>query len=184
MTAPQSTASSSTPSEFRFRPRFRGLAIAAVVLGALLSGIGALTLAGSTALYAAIGGLVGVALGGLYLLSPAWRLVVVVDEGSLSVRARSLVGGETRRFQLPWGEIERVVASADTHTCFVDGGDPSRSLLIPGHGANASYDIADKVALYRLIIARVPEPRIEWVPLIESAVASAPSSQSPGTAAQ
>ena len=41
----------------------------------------------------------------------------------------------------------RVVAAPTTHTCFVDGGAPERSLLVPGDGAPAPYDLEDREAL-------------------------------------
>src|SRR5690606_38756573 len=108
--------------------------------------------------YAMAGGAAGVVLGLLYLLSPAWRLMVLVDDDGFEV-----MRGRTPRFRLPWSEVVRVVASASTKTCFVDDGAPERSLLVPGPGASAPYDIEDKVALYEIIMERVALTRIEWV---------------------
>ena len=133
-----------------------------MAMGATLLVGGAVT-PGAAAGYAMIGGGAGVVLGLLYLLSPAWRLTVMVDEGGLAV-----VRGSKLRFRLPWTEVVRVVASASTKTCFVDGGSPERSLLVPGPGASAAYDIEDKVALYEVIIECVPLVRIEWVDLLET----------------
>jgi hypothetical protein len=134
----------------------------AMAMGATLVAGGAVT-PGAAAGYAMAAGGVGVVLGLLYLLSPAWRLTVLVDEESLAV-AR----GNTLRFRLPWSEVTRVVASASTKTCFVDGGSPERSLLVPGPGATATYDIEDKAALYEIIIEHVALARIEWVDLLET----------------
>jgi len=53
----------------------------------------------------------------------------------------------------------RVVASPATSSCFIDGGAPERSLLVPGDGAPAPYDIADRAALVEAILARVPATR-------------------------
>jgi hypothetical protein len=162
MPASPSTNSSTEAASFRFRPRFRNLALSAIAMGATLVAGGAF-MPGAAATYAMIGGAAGVALGLLYLLSPAWRMTVVVDEEGLAV-----VRGRTLRLRLPWNEVVRVVASASTKTCFVDGGSPERSLLVPGPGAPAAYDIEDKVALYEVIIECVPLVRIEWVDLLET----------------
>jgi hypothetical protein len=131
-------------------------------MGATLAA-GSLAMPAAAATYALIGGAAGVVLGLLYLLSPAWRLTVMLDEEGLAV-----VRGSTPRFRLPWNEVVRVVASASTKTCFVDGGSPERSLMVPGPGAPAAYDIEDKVALYEVIIECVPLVRIEWVDLLET----------------
>lgn len=131
-------------------------------MGATLVAGGA-AMPGVAAGYAMAGGAAGVVLGLLYLLSPAWRITVMVDDEGLAV-AR---GGKLR-FRLPWSEVVRVVASASTKTCFVDGGSPERSLLVPGPGASAAYDIEDKVALYEVILEHVPLVRIEWVDLLET----------------
>lgn len=149
-------------ASFRFRPRFRNLALSAIAMGATLAAGGAV-MPGAAASYAMIGGGAGVVLGLLYLLSPAWRLTVMIDEEGLAV-----VRGKSLRFRLPWAEVVRVIASASTKTCFVDGGTPERSLLVPGPGAPAAYDIEDKVALYEVIIECVPLARIEWVDLLET----------------
>lgn len=162
MPASPSTSSSTAAASFRFRPRFRNLALGAMAMGATLVVGGAVT-PGAAATYAMAGGGVGVVLGLLYLLSPAWRLTVMVDEDGLQV-----VRGHVLRFRIEWSEVARVVASASTRTCFVDGGAPERSLLVPGPGASAAYDIEDKAALYEVIIEHVPLTRIEWVDLLET----------------
>jgi len=147
----------------RFRPRLRGVAIGAILLGVGLLAAG-FALDADARLLAMIGGAIGVVLGALYLASPAWRLVVDVDDDGLEVRA-----GARRRFRLAWGDVVGVVASPSTHTCFVDGGAPERSLLVPGDGAPAAYDLEDKVALYDAIVAHVATDRIREVELLERA---------------
>jgi hypothetical protein len=134
-----------------------------MAFGATLVAGGLLT-TGAAMGYALIGGTAGVVLGLLYLLSPAWRLVVSVDNEALQVARGSHI-----RFRLPWDEVVQVVASPDTKTCFVDGGTPARSFLVPGLGATASYDIEDKDVLYAMIMEHVAPARIEWVDLVEHA---------------
>jgi hypothetical protein len=145
---------------FRFRPRYRNLAFAAIGLGGLLIGVGVIA-----AMAAAwIGGAIGLALGVLYLRSPAWRLAVHVDDDALEVTS----GGD-RRFRLAWPDVVEVVASARTSTCFVDGGAPARSLLVPGPGATAPYLIEDREDLYRAIVERVAADKVREVELLEKA---------------
>ena len=54
----------------------------------------------------------------------------------------------------------RVVASPTTNTCFVDGGTPEKSLLVPGVGAPAPYDIANRAALYDAIVMSVATDKL------------------------
>ena len=145
--------------EHRFRPRMRGLALSAM---ALALGLGALAaLAGNWTL-AALAAVVAIA-GVGYLRSPAWRLAVAVDDDGLEVGSPG-----RRRFRLAWGEVVRVVASPTTGTCFVDGGAPERSLLVPGDGAPAGYDLDDKPALFATILARMPAERVETVTRLDA----------------
>jgi hypothetical protein len=151
--------------QHRFRPRFRGVAWSAIGLGAAL-GVGGLVLgvSGSALIAIVVACAAGLGLGAAYLASPAWRLTVLVDDEALEVTA----GGE-RRFRLPWREVVRVIASPSTRTCFVDGGTPERSLLVPGDGASAPYDLEDKTALYDAILAHVPATIVREVTLLETA---------------
>jgi len=141
---------------FRFRPRFRGLAWSAVGVGGALGAVTIATLGG--ALLPLATGALGVVLGAAYLMSPVWRLEVVIDDEALEVRSAKGV-----KFRLAWGDVVKVVASPATHTCFVDGGSPERSLLVPGEGAPAPYDIEDKPALLDAILAHVDPARVEKV---------------------
>lgn len=122
---------------------------------------GALTAAaiavGGAALPIIAGG-IGILLGAGYLLSPTWKLEVVIDDAGLEVRSPT-----ASRFKLPWHDVVRVVSSPTTDTCFVDGGTPDRSLLVPGDGAPAPYDFADKPALCAAILAHVAPERVTTV---------------------
>lgn len=148
-------------SRHRFRPRYRGIAWTTIgvggTLGALAAGIGFAALPLAT-------GVIGVAFGAAYLASPTWRLEVVTDETGLEVRS-----SRRARFRLAWTDVVRVVASPSTNTCFVDGGAPERSLLVPGVGAPAPYDLEDRPALVATILAHVPPDRVETVETLEAA---------------
>src|SRR5687768_4542604 len=108
---------------YRFRPRYRGIALSAIGIGVLL--VVAPLVAGAGVRVLAIGGgAVGIVLGVLHLLSPAGKIVVHVGDDALEVPARG-----ARRFRLLWDDVAEVVASPSTKTCFVTGGTPDRSLL-------------------------------------------------------
>lgn len=113
-------------------------------------------------------GVLGVALGAAYLASPTWRIAVTIDDDGLAVGSP-----KRQRFRLAWSDIVRVVASPATSTCFVDGGAPERSLLVPGDGAPAPYDIADRKALVEAILAHVPADKVTTVASLEDANAPA-----------
>lgn len=147
---------------FRFKPRFRWLAVGALGLGGTLGTVSLVAL--GAALLPLATGAAGVVLGAGYLLSPAWKLEVVVDDEALEVRSP-----RASKFRLPWTDVKRVVASQLTHTCFVDGGTPEKSLLVPGDGAPAPYDIENKPELYAAILARVPRERVKEVPSLDTA---------------
>ncbi len=115
-------------------------------------------------------GMFGVGLGAAYLTSKTWKLHVVTDDEGLEVR-----DGKGTRFRLLWSEIVRVVASPSTTTCFVDGGIPEHSLLVPGDGAPAPYAISEREQLFATILAHVTPDRVETVESLERA----PSSQKP-----
>ncbi len=57
----------------------------------------------------------------------------------------------------------KVVSSPTTNTCFVDGGTPETSLLVPGDGAPAPYDIENKRALCDAILAHVAAEKVRTV---------------------
>lgn len=155
-----------TPRGFPFRPRYRGIAWTSIGLGGTVAAVSAVLGFVTVPLVA---GALGVALGAAYLRSPTWRLAVTVDDDGLAV------GSPDRpRFRLAWGDIVRVVASPTTSSCYVDGGAPERSLLVPGDGAPASYDIADRAALVEAILAHVPADRVQTVASLDEARSAAP----------
>ena len=143
------------PTRHRFRPRYRGVAWTAAVIGGSLA-----TVAASLGFLVVpmVTGAIGVAMGVAYLASPTWRLAVTVDDDGLEVGSPG-----RRRFRLAWGDVVRVIASPKTHTCFVDGGAPERSLLVPGADAPAPYDLEDRPALVAAILAHVPPERVTTV---------------------
>ena len=146
---------------FAFRPRYRGLAWSSIGVG---GGIAALAVALGAVTVPLVSGLVGIALGAAYLASPTWRIAVTVDEVGLRV------GSPRReRFALAWRDVVRVVASPTTQSCFVDGGAPERSLLVPGDGAPAPYDIADRGALFDAILAHVAADKVRTVESLDKA---------------
>ncbi len=108
-------------------------------------------------------GLLGVVLGAAYLASPTWRITVTVDDLGLTVGSP-----KRQRFHLPWADVVRLVASPSTSTCFVDGGKPELSLLVPGVGAPGPYDITDRKALVEAILAHVAADKVKIVESLES----------------
>jgi hypothetical protein len=147
---------------FRFRPRYKGLALSAMGVGGTLGVVSVVAL-GAAALPLATG-VMGVLLGTGYLLSPSWKLEVVVDDKALVLKSPK---GE--KFRIVWAEVKRVVASPSTKTCFVDVKDPRRNFLVPGDGAPAPYDIDDKEELYAAILDHIPKDKVEEVETIEAA---------------
>src|SRR5262245_20693197 len=152
---------SSGPARHRFRPRYRGVAWTATGIGGVLAVVSA-----SVGVFGVplLTGAIGVAMGAAYLASPTWRLAVTVDDDGLEVGT-----ARRRRFRLPWGDIVRVVAAPKAHACFVDGGAPERSLLVPGAGAPAPYDLEDRPGLVGAILAHVPPERVTTVESLEEA---------------
>lgn len=108
-------------------------------------------------------GALGITLGALYLASPTWQITVTIDDDSLTVGSP-----KRQRFRLPWHEVVKVIASPATSTCFVDGGAPERSLLVPGDGAPAPYDITDRKALVEAILAHVPADKVKTVASLDA----------------
>ncbi len=158
------------PRTFRFRPHYRGLALSALGVGGALS-VASVALLGAALLPLATG-IAGMALGAGYLVSPSWKLEVVVDEDGLEVRSPR----ETK-FRVAWGEVAKVISSPSTKTCFVDGGVPEKSLIVPGDGAPAPYDLENRAELYDAILAHVPADKVQTVETLEAAktVKPAPS---------
>lgn len=145
---------------FRFRPRYRGVALTSIGVGGSLGIVAAI--AGFVAIPLAAGA-IGVLLGGSYLASGTWRLRVAVDDDGFEVGTSQL-----RRFRLAWNEVVRVVVSESTNTCFIDGGAAEQSLLVPGVGAPAPYDIENRPALVAFVLAHVASEKIQHATTLES----------------
>ncbi|HEX7702122.1 MAG TPA: hypothetical protein VF403_15400 [Kofleriaceae bacterium] len=141
---------------FAFRPRYRGIALTSIGVGGTL-GVVAIASLGAALLPVATAAM-GIVLGAGYLMSPSWKLEVVTDDDALEVRSP-----KASKFRLLWTDVVKVVSSPTTHTCFVDGGEPARSLLVPGDGAPAPYDLADKQALCDEILRHVTPDKVETV---------------------
>jgi len=148
-------------SKHRFLPRYRGVAWTAVVISGTLTALAAAI--GFVAVPLATGAL-GLAAGAAYLMSPTWKLVVIADDDGLEVSSP-----RRRRFRIAWGDVVKVTASPTAHWCFVDGGTPEHSLLVPGDGAPAPYDLENRPALYAFIIAHVPADKVELAESLEQA---------------
>ncbi|RMH40037.1 MAG: hypothetical protein D6689_14925 [Deltaproteobacteria bacterium] len=155
-----------TATEFRFLPRYRAYAWTAIALGVATAVAALVGGARGRALWTAVGfGGGAAALAALYLRSPVWRYRLRVDD-----RGVELVDHHgDRRFLVEWTDVVRCVASPDTRTLALDGGGPERTVVVPGPGAPAPYDVADKDELYEAIVRRVPPERIERVDLVELA---------------
>jgi hypothetical protein len=141
---------------FRFRPRYRFVPFVLLAVSACLAGsalAGAVPGAGGT--IAVVFAVVGVAAALGYWLSPAWRLEVFVEPEALVIRR-----GDDVRLHLPWGEVLAVRHSPAHQTMLVDGGAPSRRLLVPGPDAPGPYRIEHREALCAAILARVPADRV------------------------
>ncbi len=166
-----------TARRFPLRPRFRGLAAAAIGIGVMLLAVAAgIALDGPSRLFCLVTGGAGVVLGGLYLMSPAWRLRVVADDHGLEVGTE-----REQRFRIDWREVCRVIASPSTKTCFIDTGRFETSFIVPGPGARAPYAIADRAALYEIVMAHAAAEVIVEVDLLErhAALAKRGSSNQP-----
>jgi hypothetical protein len=146
---------------FRFKARYRGVAWTSIAIGGSLSTVAMVV---GVIMVPLAAGALGMLFGAAYLASSTWKLRVVVDDEGLEVGTP-----RRRRFRLAWSEILKVVASPTTHTCFVDGGSASSSLLVPGIGAPAPYDIEDRAALFDFILAHVAAERVEIVETLETA---------------
>ncbi len=139
----------------RFRPRYRGVAWTTMGMG---GGLGVIGVALGFAAVPLAVGMFGIGLGAAYLTSKTWKLHIVTDDAGLEVH-----DGKGTRFRLAWTEIVRVVASPTTKTCFIDGGVPEHSVLLPGDGAPAPYSISDRDTLFATILTHVNPDRVEVV---------------------
>jgi len=159
MRAPQSQRSSTRlpiVAKSRFRPRYRALAVSALGIGGALAGLSIAVLGAPLVLLAS--GAAGVVLGAGYLLSPTWKLEVIVDADGYEVRSP-----KATKFRVPWSEVKRVIASPSTNSCFIDTGAAEHNLLVPGVGAPAPYDLDDKAALVAAILEHVSPDKVRTV---------------------
>ncbi len=145
----------STP--YRFRPRFLGVAFLSLSIGVVLV-VAAATVTPDTMStgFAFVTGVAGLFLGFAYLKSPVWKLAVEIQDEDLIVWT-----GTSEKLRLPWDEVKEVIVDAEHLTCFVNGGTPAKSLLVPGPGAQASYDIRNKIELIAAILEHVPADRVQ-----------------------
>jgi hypothetical protein len=140
-------------ASFRFRPRFAAIPWIVAGLGVLLLAFGIFGGAtGASRTFTIVAGALGPLIALAYLRSPAWKLVVTVDDEAIAVQG----GHDKVRFRLPWAEVKEVVYSSKYPTAFIDGGEAERSLLVPGPGAPAPYRIERSEELVRLVRAKVP----------------------------
>ncbi len=152
----------STP--YRFRPRFIGAAFLSLSFGVvLIASAATITPDTMSAMFAFFTGSAGLFMGFAYLKSPIWKLAVDVSDDDDLI----LWNGKEERMRLPWAEIKEIVVDSDRLTCFVDGGSSDRSLLVPGPGAPAKYDIRKKAQLIKAILARVPEDLVQTQPKLD-----------------
>ena len=114
----------------RFRPRYHGVAWGSIGFGGVL---GAASAAVGFAALPMVSGAIGIVFGIAYLASPAWQLAIATDDDGIEVRDKKGL-----RFRLAWSDVRRVVASPSTKTCFVDGGVPEHSILVPVDGSENS----------------------------------------------
>lgn len=144
----------STP--YRFKPRFVGVAFVSLSFGVVLIAASAtLTPDRFSSVFAFITGTAALLLSFLYLRSPVWKLAVDVQESGLV-----LWSGTEEKLRLSWADITRVVVDKDREMCFVDGGSPEVSIMVPGPAAPASYVVAKREQLIEAILAHIPADKI------------------------
>ncbi|MBL4632944.1 MAG: hypothetical protein JKY56_03680 [Kofleriaceae bacterium] len=148
---------SAKSTRYRFRPRFLGVAFLSLSIGTVLV-VSSVTITPDrmSAIFSFFAGLAGLFLAFAYLKSPVWRLAVDIQDDDLVVW-----NGLEERMRLPWSKVIKVVMGPDGETCFVDGGTKELSLLVPGPGAVASYEIRHKKQLIAAILAHVDKDLIE-----------------------
>ncbi len=135
-----------------------------MALSAIATGLGCVGVGVAAGGIVALVGLgaAGVLMGAGYLGSPTWKIEVVTDAEGLTVRSPG-----RERFRLLWSEVVKVIAAPSKGTCYLNGGSAARSLLVPGDGAPAPYDIVNRAALVEEILAKVAPEKIERVESLE-----------------
>ncbi len=149
---------------YQLRPRYAGLSYLALAVS-ISFGVLALSFNLSPQVRNVALGIcvVGLGLAVAYQLSPVRRLQVVVSPQGIGLQS-----GEHQRFFLPWSQVKQVIASPQTSTCYVDGGSSEHSIIVPGVGAPAPYDIVNKLELYKEILRYTPESAIRYVESLET----------------
>ena len=146
-----------TLQRFRFLPRFKNLARAAIAVGIVLFAA-SLAVAIQTGLFrwsTLFFPCVGVVLGGLYLSSSTWTWLVEVDSAKLVVRSPSEL-----KATISWKNIIKVIYSEDNQTLFIKGHNLETSFIVPGPGLSAPYLIEDKDKLIATILDMVATEKI------------------------
>lgn len=161
LTPPLSSVSSSGAQAFPLRARYRAL-VGVAAFGACL--VGAAALWYSLWAVAAMCGLT-LAAAAAYWRSPTWRMQIVVDDAGYAIR------GGRHPSQTRWDEIDRVFVDERAFTCAVRGPNAQASFVVPGDGAPAPYDIANKRALVAYVLAHAPVERVERVTSLEPILA-------------
>jgi hypothetical protein len=121
----------------------------AILVAALITGA-----TGATRIFAWSAAIVGLVIAFLHWFSPAWSLLVELDDQGLRVLRKDDV-----RLQLGWHEVERLLVDREHSTAVVDGGTAERRLLVPGPGLSGPYRIEDRGRLIIELCARVPIER-------------------------
>jgi hypothetical protein len=99
------------------------------------------------------------------LWSPSWRMQLITSDTGLTFQKAN----GTHRF-VGWNDVKRLLV-APNQTCLMVGTDAETSLIIPGLGAPAPYDIQDKAALFAEVTAKVASSKQRKVETIETAIA-------------
>lgn len=149
-------------AQYRLRPRYRLLPASAASIGAMIAAFGALQ--GPFALVA-VGG-AATALGAAYWFSPTWKIRLVTSADELQFHTARGVKS------LRWSQVRRLFVDRVHRTCLIVGSGAETSLIVPGVGAPAPYDIENKSELFDEIVAAVATARQRDVTSIEEAIAA------------
>jgi hypothetical protein len=150
-------------AEYRLRPRFRLLPLSAAGIGTSVAVVGVVQ---SAVALIAVGG-TATALAAGYWFSPTWKMRIVTSPDELQFHKT-----RDRITKIAWRDIRRVFVDRVHHTCLVVGRNADSSLIVPGVGAPAPYDIDDKRALFDEIVANVATEKLRDVDSIEAAIAA------------
>ncbi|MBP9086529.1 MAG: hypothetical protein KBG15_10460 [Kofleriaceae bacterium] len=149
-------------AHYRLRPRYRVLPASAASIGAVIAAFGALQ--GPFALVA-VGG-AATALGAAYWFSPTWKIRLVTSPDELQFHTARGVKS------LPWTQVRKLFIDRAHRTCLIVGSNAETSVIVPGIGAPAPYDIENKSELFDEIVSYVPAARQRDVASVEEAIAA------------